>query len=175
MGLVCERAGASVGSIYHHFGSKEGLAGAVFCEGIGRFQRGYLEALQGAGSAAQGISALVGFHLQWVQKQPRWARFLLRTRAHALEATARLRLQGMNAQFHAAMADWFAPQVRSGAVARLPAGLYVALLVGPCQEWARAYLEGHTPAADDVLRQAMAQAICRALGVRAEIVAGDAP
>lgn len=175
IGLVCERAGASVGSIYHHFGSKEGLAGAVFCEGIARFQWGYLEALQGAASATQGISALVNYHLQWVQEQPRWARFLLRTRAHALEAAARLRLEGMNVQFHAAMANWFAHQVRSGAIARLPSGLYVALLVGPCQEWARAYLEGYAPAADDALREAMAQAICRALGVQAAHAAGDLP
>ena len=37
---VRRRSGASVGSIYHHFGDKEGLAAALYVEGLRSYQEG---------------------------------------------------------------------------------------------------------------------------------------
>ena len=34
MAAICQRAEASVGSIYHHFGSKEGIVQALLVEGL---------------------------------------------------------------------------------------------------------------------------------------------
>src|SRR5215470_14374357 len=39
---IRDRSGASIGSIYHHFGDKEGLAGALYVEGIRSYQEGFL-------------------------------------------------------------------------------------------------------------------------------------
>ncbi len=165
---ICERSQASVGSIYHHFGSKEGLAGALYCEGLRRFQRGYLEALEGAADARQGIGALVRYHLSWVVDNPDWARYLLRTRTDALQPQARQAPATPNEGFYAAMGARFSAQVQAGAIRRLPRSVYVALLVGPCQEWARMVLrDGSNPHMDEVA-DALADAAWRALGASTE-------
>lgn len=155
---ICADAHASVGSVYHHFGSKEGLAAALYSEGMARFQRGYLAALQGVADAQAGIAALVYFHVGWVVEHPAWARYLLRTRADTLQAAAQEALAQRNAEFFQAVGQWFAPHVRAGSVRQLPHSLYVALLVGPCQEWARHYLRSP---GDDVqaCQRALAEAI----------------
>lgn len=163
MGDICQHAGVSVGSVYHHFGSKEALAGTLYCEAIRRFQQGYLRALKEAGDARAVIAALVGYHLDWVVTQPLWARYLLQTRSSALDAQAAFELEQLNVDFLATMASWFGEQVRAGQVRRLPREIYVAMLVGPCQEWARSYLKGHVGAPDPALRQALAASVWRAL------------
>lgn len=137
---ICANSGASVGSVYHHFGSKEGLAAALFSEGVARFQNGYLAALDGTPDAQTGIRALVCFHMQWVVSNPQWARYLLRTRADTLQPAAQEAVAQRNAAFYQSVGEWFAPHVRAGVIRRLPRSLYVALLVGPCQEWARHYV-----------------------------------
>lgn len=163
IGDICARAGISVGSVYHHFGSKEALAGTLYCEGIRRFQQGYLHALEGARDARSGIAALVGYHLDWVVAQPQWARYLLQTRSDTLDAPSSLELERLNTDFMANMAAWFGTQVRAGHIRQLPRPLYMALLVGPCQEWARGFLKGKAGEPDAALRQALADCVWRAL------------
>ncbi len=43
---VCSQSGASVGSLYHHFSSKERLASAVYLEGIRDYQIGLAAELE---------------------------------------------------------------------------------------------------------------------------------
>ena len=43
------RSGASVGSIYHHFGSKEGIAGALYLAGMRVTRPAPLDALRAGG------------------------------------------------------------------------------------------------------------------------------
>src|SRR6266566_5134063 len=43
---ICQRSGASVGSVYHHFGGKEGLAAALYVEGLRGYQRGFRDVLE---------------------------------------------------------------------------------------------------------------------------------
>lgn len=161
---ICQRAQASVGSVYHHFGSKEGLAGVLYCEGLRRFQGGYLAALEQVRDARGGIAALVRFHLHWVARHPDWARYLLRTRADALEPQAQQVLEEINGAFFDAMGQWFGTHVRQASLRRLPRSLYVALLVGPCQEWARQHLrDAASEPLDDACVDALADAIWCAL------------
>lgn len=164
IGDICQRAGISVGSVYHHFGSKEALAGALYCEAVRQFQQGYLHALATASDARSALAALVGYHLDWVVAQPLWARYLLQTRSNALDAESTLALDQLNTAFLASMAAWFGPQIRGGHIRQLPRELYVAMLVGPCQEWARSYLKGQVNAPDATLRQALTDCVWRALG-----------
>jgi hypothetical protein len=61
--------------------------------------------------------------------------------------------------------------VQAGAIRRLPRAVYVALLVGPCQEWARMVLrDGASPDAGEVA-DALADAAWCALGASTEPVA----
>src|SRR6266566_8365174 len=63
---ICQRSGASVGSVYHHFGGKEGLAAALYVEGLRDYQRGFRDVLERNPGAGEGIESLVRHHLRWV-------------------------------------------------------------------------------------------------------------
>ena len=60
---IRERSGASIGSIYHHFGGKEGLAGTLHVEGLRDYQAGFLRELQRHRDARSGVQAVVRYHL----------------------------------------------------------------------------------------------------------------
>ncbi len=77
---IRRRSGASVGSIYHHFGDKEGLADALYVEGVRDYQRAFVETLAGHDDAEPGVKALVAHHLRWVTDNQGLARHLLRRR-----------------------------------------------------------------------------------------------
>jgi AcrR family transcriptional regulator len=64
---VRRRSGASVGSIYHHFGDKEGIAAALYVAALGDYQEGLLAVLAAADDDPQRtVEALVRHHLRWV-------------------------------------------------------------------------------------------------------------
>src|ERR1700674_3172631 len=52
-------SGASIGSIYHHFASKEHVAAALYLDALADYQRGMLVALQSGGDTRAGIEASV--------------------------------------------------------------------------------------------------------------------
>ena len=145
---ICKKAGASTGSVYHHFKSKGRLAAAIYLEGIREYQAGMIEALLQEESARGGIIAIVRYHLMWVKQHPDWAKFLFQKRhAEYMEDTEE-EMKRLNADFIRAMAGWFQPHIRARKIKSLPRDLLMALLLGPCQEYSRQYISGH--AATDV-------------------------
>ncbi len=59
--LIAE-AGCSVGSLYHHFGSKEGVAVALYMNGVDSFNAGLMDRLQRCKTVSEGVKALVRFY-----------------------------------------------------------------------------------------------------------------
>ena len=74
------KAGASTGSIYHHFGSKEHIAANLYLEGVRQTQEAGLEALLRTKTARTGVTAQVGAYIDWVVEHPAMARFLFAMR-----------------------------------------------------------------------------------------------
>ncbi len=139
---IRRRSGASVGSIYHHFGDKDGIAGALYLEGLHDYQDGFLAVLAGAGSARDGVQRGVRHHLQWVSERQELARFLLLGRdARVVIATARP-LRELNRRFFGAVSSWTGPYVDRGELRALSTELLTALWIGPSQELARHWLAG---------------------------------
>ena len=136
------RSGASVGSIYHHFGSKEKLAAALYLEALRDYQRGFLRELQRHGDAESDIRAVVAYHLSWVSKNANWARYLLGMREAGFMSEAEDALGEMNQHFSKEIAAWRQPYIEAGAILQLPADLYRPLLVGPLHEFSRQWLAG---------------------------------
>ncbi|HWB68735.1 MAG TPA: TetR/AcrR family transcriptional regulator [Solirubrobacterales bacterium] len=137
---VRRRSGASIGSIYHHFGGRDGILAAVYVELLREYQAGALRALARSTSAERGIRALVRHHLRWVARNPERARFLLRERG-AREAAAG-ELAGLNKPFSLAVADWVEghPEIRP-----MPREAFYACVIGPAQEVSRLWLAGRVP------------------------------
>jgi AcrR family transcriptional regulator len=128
------RSGASVGSIYHHYGSKEGIAAALYLEGMRRYQAVAVDALR-----ARGIRGLVRRHVEWVTENPALAEYLLTQRELSVELASREELAELNRTFFAEVREWIAAQED---LEPLPFDLFHAVVLGPAQEWARHWLAG---------------------------------
>lgn len=138
---ILKGAGCSVGSLYHHFGNKEGIAEALFIDGVKQFNALVLGALLPNQEAEQGIKATVSGCCDWVTEKSQLAAYLL-SREIKLSASAKEELRQLDREFGRALYDWFVPHVRSGALQRLPPEMYLTLISGPTLEHSRMWLSG---------------------------------
>lgn len=79
--MIRDRSGASIGSLYHHFGNKERIIAALYLAGTAQYadllQRGFAS----AASAEACVKLLVTSYIDWVVANPDWARFILHSRS----------------------------------------------------------------------------------------------
>jgi AcrR family transcriptional regulator len=141
---VRRRSGASIGSIYHHFGGKEGLAAELYVEGLRGYQAGVLEALERTPEAEASIRDVVRHHLRWVEGNPKLAKFLMGRRETELRLATEARVRELNRGFFPRVRAWMERHVQSGALRTLPVDLWEPLLLGPSQEFTRLWLAGRT-------------------------------
>lgn len=134
---VRQRSGASVGSIYHHFGGKDGIAAALYLEILREYQSGVGRALGRAGTAEEGVRALVRHHLRWVERNPERARFLLQ--GSALREVVSEELRELNRDLSTAVAAWAEQRAE---IRPLPREVFYAAVIGPAQEVSRLWLAG---------------------------------
>jgi len=135
---IRRRSGASVGSIYHHFDDREGIAAALYVEILRGYQAGIGRVLRRSDDAEEGVEALVRHHLRWVERNQLRARFLLQSGA-AMRSAAREELRELNRSLEAALRGWI--EVRP-AIRPLPREAFYAIVFGPAQELSRAWLGG---------------------------------
>jgi AcrR family transcriptional regulator len=160
---IRRRSGASIGSIYHHFGEKDGIAGALYLDGLRDYQQGFVAAISAAPSTQDGIKRGVHYHLHWVADHRELAQFLLLGRdAGTVAATARP-LRALNRRFFGAVEEWTAPRVRAGELRPLGIELLCALWIGPSQELARYWLAGRGRVSPADAAPALAEAAARSL------------
>ena len=138
---IRERSGASIGSIYHHFGGKEQLAAALYVEGLRDYQERFLRVLRGGGDAEALVRAIVANHLRWVADNPRLAAYLLSSREAEVSHASDRELRAMNRAVIDATREWIAEEVGAGALRPMRTGLFYAVLIGPCQEFVRQWVK----------------------------------
>ncbi|HEY6731642.1 MAG TPA: TetR/AcrR family transcriptional regulator [Solirubrobacterales bacterium] len=131
------RSGASVGSIYHHFGDKDGILVALYAKVLGEYQAGVLRTLRAATDAEDGVKRLVRHHLRWVQRNPERARFVLQSGVVREQADAELK--ALNQSMFAAVGEWVEAQA---AIRPLRREIFYATVFGPAQELCRSWLAG---------------------------------
>jgi AcrR family transcriptional regulator len=163
MAHVRQRAGASTGSIYHHFKSKEQLARALYLEGIREAQANGLAVLIKQRSTERGIMALVSSYLDWVDTHREWARFLLSMRHAEFMVSAEGELSAMNRATERAALDWLEQRIAAGELPRLDPVLFRALVYAPVGHFARSYLAGKTTVPMAEARVLLARATWHAL------------
>jgi AcrR family transcriptional regulator len=158
---VRRRSGASVGSIYHHFGDKEGIAAALYVHALRDYQEGFLAVLNDGDDPERTVEALVRHHLRWVAADRDRARFLLSGRPRrAAQGIAEL-----NRAIFRAMSEWLDRHARAGRVQPIPFDVFYALLIGPAQEFCRHWLEGRMPSSMRTAERVLAAAAWRAVAV----------
>jgi AcrR family transcriptional regulator len=142
IGQIQARANCSIGSLYHHFGSKEGVAEELFLEGIGQLNHAMLQEIRQAANAEQSVHAVVSAYCDWSTEHRDMARYL-HSRDIDFSEQARKRLREMHQSFITEVFTWFAPFVAEGQMRVLPVETYVPLISGATQEYVRRWLSGH--------------------------------
>jgi len=163
IGDIRERSGASTGSIYHHFGSKEGMAATLYVEGLASYHAAALEQIAARPPAHEAIPALVSHHLHWIQRHPDLSRFLLNTRQAEFMADQSDTIRAANKRFIRTLSDWIRFEVSVGRLRDLPADVYLPLILGPSHELARHWLAGRIRTPLTTCARALAEAAWRSL------------
>lgn len=136
------RSGASIGSIYHHFGSKERVAAALYVEAIRLYQEQLVLAITPEVPAEDGVRAIARHHLRWVNEHPDMARYLLTRRVPEVELAMAKELREVNREFMRPLSAWMKAKAAEGTMRELTLDLFHALVMGPAQEFARHWLAG---------------------------------
>jgi AcrR family transcriptional regulator len=139
---VTTASGVSLGSLYHHFGSFDGLAAALYSKCMAQLFDALIAALQRTRTARTGIRALVVTYLRFTEEHPAAARFIHASAYAGYLAAHASQINAAKAPRLEAVAGWLRPHVASGELAHLPEPLIEILLIGPVAETARRWLSG---------------------------------
>ncbi len=124
-------AGASNGSLYHHFPTKALLAQALYAHTLRDFHAALLPAIaQGAGAQA-GVTALVRAHIAWVVRHPDRAALLHQLKRHGDVTDASAAVSAANAEAFAALKAWTTAKAQAGEMRALPFYVWMAVVFAP--------------------------------------------
>lgn len=143
-------SGASVGCIYHHFGSKEQLAAALYVQILASYHDAFLASLKTSRSARAGVEGAVRHHLRWVAARPSQAKYLFHCREPEVVSETNRAARQLNVSFYAEAAAWLADHVSNGRIRALAPELYHALWMGPSLEYTRQWLAGNNRSRDQL-------------------------
>ncbi|MEU6662379.1 TetR/AcrR family transcriptional regulator [Streptomyces sp. NPDC046821] len=139
---LTKASGVSLGSLYHHFGSVDGLMSALVMRWLGRLLDELAAALVRSRTARTGVRALVRAYLDFVQEYPDASRLMHSSFADRAGMARGRELRDAQEARLSPMAEWLRPRVESGEVAALPMPLIEALVLGPVVGVARRWLSG---------------------------------
>lgn len=162
---IRERANSSIGSIYHHFGNKDGLIAALFFAALDDQLALTQARIQTAASAKDAIEALVQTYLEWVTQQPELARFLSQARASVADGPFGKELMERNKRRYGELLEWLEKGVQDGSVRPLPREIYASLLIGQSDNYCRAWLSGRVKSKPADFAKVFVEAAWRSVGM----------
>jgi AcrR family transcriptional regulator len=140
---VCQASGVSLGSLYHHFGSIDGLFVALGHRWLGRMLEELTGSLVGARDARSGIEAVVAAYLRFTQEHRDAALFLHSSYAERYGWAQGRAIRDAQEARLSPVAAWLDPLVAAGEIAPLPQPLVESLILGPVVAVARRWLAGY--------------------------------
>lgn len=156
--MILARCEASVGNLYHHFGSKDGLVAALFFCAL-QDQGALVDAeLAKAQTMREGVAALVYCYVDWVSAQPELARFMFQARSAVSKGPHGAELQQRNRQRARLVMSWFGEPGRTGRIKDWPMELLPSLIIGAAENYSRAWLSGRVKATPAQQRERLAEA-----------------
>ncbi|MET9379044.1 TetR/AcrR family transcriptional regulator [Streptomyces sp. NPDC002992] len=139
---VTRESGVSLGSLYHHFGSVDGLVAALTYRWLSRLLTELATSLQSARTVRTGIRDLVRTYLTFIQEHRDAALLLHSSTADRIGMAQGRELRDAQEARLSAFAQWIQPRVASGEIAPLPLPLIESLVLGPVVAVVRRWLSG---------------------------------
>ncbi|GAA3230463.1 TetR/AcrR family transcriptional regulator [Actinocorallia longicatena] len=142
MTAVIRESGVSSGSLYHHFGSFDGLAAALYARCMASLLDALLAALEPETTARGGIEAVARAYLDFTRTD-RDAAYFIHASAYAtfLPSHATV-IAEAKAPRLTRLLSWLEPHTATGEITPLSPTLTEMLLIGPVAETARRHLSG---------------------------------
>ncbi|MGV9288636.1 TetR/AcrR family transcriptional regulator [Streptomyces sp. NPDC003719] len=137
---VTKASGVSLGSLYHHFGSVDGLVDALLMRWLERLLGEMVTALERSRTARTGVRALVRAYLSFVREHPEAGRLLHSSRADHLGMAQAKQLRDAQEARLTPLAEWLGRYVDKGELAPLTPALIETLVLGPVIGAARRWL-----------------------------------
>lgn len=162
---ICTRAGASVGSVYHHFKDREGVLYALYLNCFEDCFANLRAAVQTATEAREGVIALVRTYLAWVEANPTRATFIYEASQGKVLRSYLSQIAAFKGAFYADIFAWLVPFVEAGELIQLPPWAYDAIMMGPAHEFARRWLGGMQELSMAEAQTVIAEAVWRAIKI----------
>lgn len=156
--MIRERSQASVGSMYHHFGSKEAIAASLYVEALAEHHAYQQSLLEKAHTAEDGVKAITYAYVDWVSANPDKARFILYNRSVLAKTEKADELKERTRKQYTEILAWFQPFVARGELKQVPPELYASLITGPSHDYARLWLSGRAKTDIRAYREVFAEA-----------------
>ncbi|WP_298726372.1 TetR/AcrR family transcriptional regulator [uncultured Ferrovibrio sp.] len=161
---VRKRSGVSIGSLYHHFRSREGLLAGLYQDLLARYRAVLSAELLRCDGARALVEGFVRTHIAWAAANQAAARFLMEYRHDpAIVAASEAELQSSTAEFIRPILARLKPAMTAGEVRDLPAELLLSLVFGPVQAWLKLWLNGHSGLKPDAAAERLIELIWAAL------------
>jgi AcrR family transcriptional regulator len=159
---ICERSGASVGSVYHRFGNKEGIVLVLLAEGLRANLEELRTRLPRCRTARDSVHQVVDALIDWITEHPDLARFIY---AHLgqyghLDCPQLRAVNDDHAQLLATILD---PHRASGALRELPPAVWRSLALGPVHDYARRWLNAQVDQSPTLHRELFRECAWNAL------------
>ncbi|MEU3607039.1 TetR/AcrR family transcriptional regulator [Streptomyces sp. NPDC035033] len=160
---VTKASNISAGSLYHHFGSFDGLAAALYARCMKQLFDRMSSALARSLTGPSGVRALVEAYLGFTEEHADAALFL-HASAYAGYLTAHAEeIRAAKEPLRQTAAAWLAPRIAAGEIAPIPESLIEAIVIGPIAEVARRWLSSTYDADLTEARQVLPELIWRSL------------
>ncbi|HJW56642.1 MAG TPA: TetR/AcrR family transcriptional regulator [Burkholderiaceae bacterium] len=156
--MIRERSQASVGSLYHHFGSKESIAVALYLDALREHGECQQSLLAAARSAEEGVKAIVYAYIDWVSANPDKARFVLYNRGALTKSEVKAELESTAKTRVSDVLHWFQPYLESGKLKKLPTECLPSLIIGSAHDYARLWLARRVKTDIKAYREVFAEA-----------------
>lgn len=155
-------AGASVGSLYHHFQGKADIAAALHARCLAHYQDGALGELWRHKDVENGVKALVRHHLRWIEANADEARYLFMQQLPGVSSLASAEVRELNRKFFGGAGKW-ALSVAPDLVHAVPVDVLVSMWIGPAHHYGGNWLAGRVRTPPAVAAAALAEAAWRGL------------
>ena len=163
MSDIRHRSGASTGSVYHHFGSKQHIAFEIYLHGIDSFYQVALDVFDENQDGERSIKKIIERSLRWHDDHRQLGYYLFRAADTGFLHEHDEAIRSRQVRFLKRFGEWVAPRMHSGEIRPIPPRMQVPLIVGPTREFLRNWMPRcepqHLREALDLLPQATWDAI----------------
>lgn len=163
---VKQASGNSIGTIYHHFKSKQGLIASLYQLLLQDQQQGLDTYIQDKFSLSQTIECIVYSYVDWASNYPDFAIFQFNASASTTCGEFSNELNTLIKQRVESLRLYLARCTDAAQLNAHPPALLPALIIGTAHHYSRAWLEGRTGEPPATYREQLAKAAISAITLK---------